>query len=553
MDLFSAFESPSSGTSLSPSFALTGPDSSVAGSPRSSVPSGKGYREHLGERAMTDQYSHNRHFHFHLTSDEDLDLLRAAVQTGVCRTQELVGTWWNAYVDRFGNSRTLSEQEFKDLLGATLNRGHEALLERDIDRYRREVERAGDLLAGRGMRLEEMIAALQLLNESMRRTLAGNPLMNPDVEAALDRISHLRAMLFVSGYFRSLSAVAGTRAAALAREAAILPMSARNRFHGLVGASPGMKLLYERIEMAAASSGNLLIVGESGTGKELVARAIHESGPRKGKPFVALNCAALPKDLIESELFGYKKGAFSGANNDHLGLFRAADGGTLFLDEITEMDASTQTKLLRAIQERAIRPVGTTQEQPVNVRLIASTNRDPKAAVANGNLREDLYYRLQASVLTIPALRDRREDIPLLVDHFIAVFAERFGREVAGIEQRALEAICNYSWPGNVRELSNTIEAAFTFGRGSLIEFGDLPSSVTSAIEQDAPAVRGEPSGCPRPGKPVPSFAEAERDLIEKALLTTNGNKVAAAELLGISRKKLYAKIEKYHLASLPN
>ena len=458
---------------------------------------------------MTDQYSHNRHFHFHLTSDEDLDLLRAAVQTGVCRTQELVGTWWNAYVDRFGNSRTLSEQEFKDLLGATLNRGHEALLERDIDRYRREVERAGDLLAGRGMRLEEMIAALQLLNESMRRTLAGNPLMNPDVEAA--------------------------------------------RFHGLVGASPGMKLLYERIEMAAASSGNLLIVGESGTGKELVARAIHDSGPRKGKPFVALNCAALPKDLIESELFGYKKGAFSGANNDHLGLFRAADGGTLFLDEITEMDASTQTKLLRAIQERAIRPVGTTQEQPVNVRLIASTNRDPKAAVANGNLREDLYYRLQASVLTIPALRDRREDIPLLVDHFIAVFAERFGREVAGIEQRALEAICNYSWPGNVRELSNTIEAAFTFGRGSLIEFGDLPSSVTSAIEQDAPAIRGEPSGCPRPGKPVPSFAEAERDLIEKALLTTNGNKVAAAELLGISRKKLYAKIEKYHLAPLPN
>src|SRR5581483_1801255 len=349
------------------------------------------------------------------------------------------------------------------------------------------------------------------------------------------------------------SAATGAQALSLKREAAKLPGSARNRFHGLVGASPGMKLLYERIEMAAASSGNLLIVGESGTGKELVARAIHESGPRKGKPFVALNCAALPKDLIESELFGYKKGAFSGANNDHLGLFRAADGGTLFLDEITEMDASTQTKLLRAIQERAIRPVGTTQEQPVNVRLIASTNRDPKAAVASGNLRDDLYYRLQASVLTIPALRDRREDIPLLVDHFIAMFAERFGREVGGIERRALEAICNYSWPGNVRELSNTIEAAFTFGRGALIEFGDLPSSITSAMEQDTPVTKGETPDCPRSGGHVPSFAEAERDLIKHALVTTNGNKVAAAELLGISRKKLYAKIEKYRLASLPN
>ena len=324
--------------------------------------------------------------------------------------------------------------------------------------------------------------------------------------------------------------------------------SERTCFQGLVGRSPVMRTLFERIELAAAASGNLLIAGESGTGKELVARAIHEAGPRRGKPFIALNCAALPKDLIESELFGYKRGAFSGATNDHPGLFRAAEGGTLFLDEITEMDASTQSKLLRAIQERAIRPIGSVQEQAINVRIIASTNRDPREAVADGHLRQDLYYRLQASMIQVPALRERREDIPMLVEHFIEMFRARAGRQVVGIEPDALDAMMHHSWAGNVRELANAIEGAFTFGRGSSIRQQDLPATIGTTGTMGALA-----AVAPRETSPqrVPSFAEAERHLIASALESTRGNKVAAAELLGISRKKLYAKISKYQLAPI--
>jgi transcriptional regulator with PAS, ATPase and Fis domain len=251
-----------------------------------------------------------------------------------------------------------------------------------------------------------------------------------------------------------------------------------HRFHGLVGATAAMRQLYQRIEAAAATKSNLLIVGESGTGIELVARAIHECGPRRERPFVALNCAALPQDLIESELFGFKRGAFSGATVEHLGLFRAAEGGTLLLDEITEMSAETQSKLLRAIQERAIRPIGSIREEPVDVRVLSSTNRDPRRAVAEGDLREDLYYRLQACLLTLPPLRDRREDIPLLVDHFIAVFNEELGRNFEGIEPQALDAMLKHPWPGNVHELCSAIEGAFTSGAGPLIKLSDLPPAV---------------------------------------------------------------------------
>ena len=200
----------------------------------------------------------------------------------------------------------------------------------------------------------------------------------------------------------------------------------------MVGASAAMRQLYDRVEAAGVTRGTILIVGESGTGKELVAHAIHECGPQPGAPFVALNCAAIPKDLIESELFGYKRGAFSGANAEYLGLFRAADGGTLFLDEVTEMSADTQSKLLRAIQERAVRPVGSTREISVDVRLIASTNRDPQEAVKAGRLRDDLYYRLQAGVIQIPPLRERLEDVALLAEHFIELFNARQMRASPG-------------------------------------------------------------------------------------------------------------------------
>jgi transcriptional regulator with PAS, ATPase and Fis domain len=305
--------------------------------------------------------------------------------------------------------------------------------------------------------------------------------------------------------------------------------------------------LYRRIEAAAQTRGTALIVGESGTGKELVARAIWECGDSTAS-FFALNCAAISKDLIESELFGYRKGAFSGATADHLGLFRAADGGTLFLDEVTEMAPEMQTKLLRALQERAVRPVGSLREVPVDVRLISSTNRDPEEAVRSGRLRPDLYYRLQVCVLKIPPLRERRDDILELIDYFIAFFNSKLKPKVGvvGVAEDAIEAMLNYTWPGNVRELSNAIEGAFTFSHDPIIGLNELPE----CIARNNPCLVSQSSeGRAREGGAVltiGSFAEAEREVITRALKSTDGNKAAAAALLGISRKKLYARVVKY-------
>ncbi len=302
-----------------------------------------------------------------------------------------------------------------------------------------------------------------------------------------------------------------------------------------------MRELYRRIEAVGRARAIALIVGESGTGKELVARAIHECGPNPNSPFVPLNCAALPKELIESELFGYKRGAFSGATAEYLGLFRAAEGGTLFLDEITEMNPDTQSKLLRAIQERRVRPVGASAEVPIDVRVIASTNRDPEEAMRERQFRQDLYYRIQASILHVPPLRDRIDDVPLLAGHFIDLFNQKLVRptQVAGIEDDALQALREYSWPGNVRELSNAIEGAFIFGRTPMIELSNLP-----------PAIGGKRVQAAQTGSAVAvgTFAEAERDIIARALEMAGGNKVHAARTLKISRKRLYAKIEKYGL-----
>jgi two-component system, NtrC family, response regulator AtoC len=304
-----------------------------------------------------------------------------------------------------------------------------------------------------------------------------------------------------------------------------------------------MRRLYRRIEAAATGRATVLVVGETGTGKELVARALHECGAHPKAPFVALNCAALPRELIESELFGYQRGAFSGANADYLGLFRAAEGGTLFLDEITEMAVETQSKLLRVLQERVIRPVGSTREIGVNVRLVASSNRDPQQAVSEGRLRKDLFYRLYANVLQTPPLRERIADIELLVNHFIKLFNRRSARKspVEGIEASALEALQRYSWPGNVRELAAVIESAFTFGVSSKITLEDLPETITGEHRAAGPGSNSQ--------LPVVTMVEAERELIQRALQLAEGNKTRTAQLLGVSRKQLYAKIAKYGLA----
>jgi len=476
---------------------------------------------------------------FNLVWDHEIEDLHQILKTILIHRDLVLEHWHSLYVLHFGDRRTLSKSEFLRLYGADLEASIGHLVNRDVASFAADVRRVGEALAERQVPFAEVIASMHLFEESATGVFPDGT--QPPSYLVFDKLSHCRMIVLAEAYFRSQAAVSAARIQSLEHEAAQLPRDKRSRFHGLVGASVAMRRLYERIEAVAATRGTVLVIGESGTGKELVARAIHECSPASAMPFVALNCAAIPKELVESELFGYKRGAFSGATNEYLGLFRAAEGGTLFLDEVTEMSADTQTKLLRALQERTVRPVGATREIPVDVRLIASTNREPEAAMRSGQLREDLYYRLEVNSIRVPPLRDRLDDIPLLVEHFTALFNEKLGRAqpVVGIEPEALAALQRHRWPGNVRELANAIESAFTFGRSAMIRMEDLP--IAAARVEIAPEAKNGGAG-------VPSFAEVERDLIQRALESTEGNKVQAARLLRISRKKLYAKIEKYQL-----
>src|SRR5208282_1282741 len=486
--------------------------------------------------------------HYHLLWDEELEALKPVLRSVLEHLKEVIEYWYQLYVIHFGDTRSLSETEFREIFYNALSRSTKDLLEGDMDRYAIDTIQTGELLCERNVPFAEIVASLHLYEESAYTAFPTDPAPPLEIYTTFDKLSHIRMILLADAYFRSASASAGARIQALERQATLVSREKRSIFHGLVGSSPAMRRLYDHIEAAAGTRGTILIVGESGTGKELVARAIHECGTAATAPFVALNCAAIPKDLIESELFGYRKGAFSGANADYLGLFRAAEGGTLFLDEVTEMAPETQSKLLRAVQERTVRPVGSTREMPINVRLVASTNRDPEEAVRSGSLRQDLYYRLQASVLKVPPLRERLEDIPLLVEHFIWYFNEKLQPRipVRGIEGDALAAMVEYPWPGNVRELSNAIEGAFTFGRSPMIRRQDLPAGIAGS-RSDRPSLRSDRRP-PGPELSIGTFADAERELIARALKATEGNKVRAAALLRISRKKLYAKIEKYGL-----
>jgi transcriptional regulator with PAS, ATPase and Fis domain len=312
--------------------------------------------------------------------------------------------------------------------------------------------------------------------------------------------------------------------------------------HGLVGHSPAMRRVVDQISRLAACSAPVLIVGETGTGKELIARAMHECGPRRARPFVAINCAALQRELVESELFGHRRGAFSGALADHRGLLRAGAGGTVLLDEITEMSPLLQAKLLRVLQERSVRPVGALNEVPLDVRFIASCNRDLAASLRDGLLRADLYYRLSVSVIAVAPLAERAADIPLLVAHHLRVLNRRYADNAGDwrdISPEAIEALAGYAWPGNVRELFNVLEGAYIACTGRLIRPADLalppaPERVHAAAITDRPAAAG--STC----------AQQERALIEHMLRATGGNKTLAARRLGISRKRLYARLARY-------
>jgi DNA-binding NtrC family response regulator len=311
-------------------------------------------------------------------------------------------------------------------------------------------------------------------------------------------------------------------------------------FGAMIGNSPEMRKIYAVVEQSAPTGASVLITGESGTGKELVAQTVHQLSPRAAFPFVAINCAAIPETLLESEIFGHEKGAFTGAADRRQGCFELADRGTLFLDEIGEMTPATQVKLLRVLQERKFRRLGGRTEQSVDVRVIAATNVDPLHAVQAGKLREDLYYRLNVFALRLPPLRERKEDLPLLIQAFINEFNQRNQKNIAGVDHEAMRLLEHYMWPGNVRELRNVIERATILAPGPFIEAKHLPPTLNNE-----PPVQHQPQVALAPGTTV---EEAERRLILMTLEHTRDNKTRAAEILGISLKTLHNKLNKLRL-----
>ncbi|HSK70623.1 MAG TPA: sigma-54 dependent transcriptional regulator [Pyrinomonadaceae bacterium] len=366
-------------------------------------------------------------------------------------------------------------------------------------------------------------------------------------------------------------------------------LSSRTSYEGIIGGSRAMQDIYEIIESVAASDANILILGESGTGKELIANAIHYKSHRSKKPFVKVNCSALPKELIESELFGHKKGSFTGATSDKEGLIGRANGGSLLLDEIAEMPLELQPKLLRVLQERVYYSVGSEKPKDADFRLICSTNRPPFEAIEEGNLREDLYYRINTIEIKIPPLRERLEDIPMLAEHFLKEYCEKYSRSSCVFSEKAYEQMLNYDWRGNVRELEHTIERAVLLGKGGKIEELNIPKNLESSISL-ADIKKGESSpktetaqisgngengnslinGVELEGEalfetvgklivehlPEPTDGEDQKDVfnsiessvVQAALKRTKGNKQAAANLLGLYRPRLYGMIKRHNI-----
>ena len=314
-------------------------------------------------------------------------------------------------------------------------------------------------------------------------------------------------------------------------------LRSKHGFGSIIGRSPEMEKLYRIIAKAAQSTHPVLIMGESGTGKELVARCIHYSGPYHDKPFIPVDCGSLVPTLIESELFGYVRGAFTGAIRAKEGLLAIASGGTVFLDEIGELTVDLQAKLLRAIQEKEIRPVGSTKRVNINVRILAATNRNLEAAVADGTFRRDLYFRLNVLSLKIPPLRDRKQDIPLLAEHFLERMSRNTGSQRA-LSEESLQVMMGYDWPGNVRELENCLERACALSSGPTIQTADLPSPIQNA---NHPMLTESTDG----GKIVP-IADLEREAILRTIDQLKGDKLLAARLLGIGKTTLYRKLKEY-------
>ena len=458
------------------------------------------------------------------------------------RKVAFVQEWHRLCASTLGAHRALSKELFQETYVPSLRSAAECLARGDAAGFVSFAGGLGEGLARAGIPFAAFVAHLAFLKESCAKTLADDPVQMGTALLILDRL--MCCLLGAAGdaFHAELRRMPAADPVTHWKPSFEHPASvpASGFFQGIVGRSPAMQVVFEHIKRVAPGLAPVLVLGETGTGKEMVARAIHECGPRRPGPFIALNCAALPRDLIESELFGHRRGAFSGAVADCLGLFRAAAGGTLLLDEITEMGPSLQAKLLRVLQERKVRPVGSVNEEPVDVRIIASTNRDPEVALRSRLLRPDLYYRLSVSTVVLPPLRERPGDVPPLVEYQLRALNERYAGAASGgrgITSEALEMLECQPWPGNVRELFNVVENAFTMCQSGNIGVESL---------RLAPSGQADEARVEEPPVVPPTYAQSERTLIERALALTGGNKLRAAQQLGISRKKLYAKLARY-------
>ena len=409
-----------------------------------------------------------------------------------------------------------------------------------------EDERADVVLLDTGV---DEAAALNAISQIKQRRpsceivwVSAQPSVNAAVEAMRRGAFHVIVKPFTLEELRPIMERLSQQVRST-RESRLLEQSLRTRqgFGSIIGNAPEMEKLYRIVAKAANSSHPVLILGESGTGKEMVARAIHYSGPHHDKPFIPVDCGSLVPTLIEAELFGYVKGAFTGAARSKDGLLAIADGGTVFLDEIGELPLDLQAKLLRALQEKEIRPVGATHMVRINVRILAATNRNLELAVEQGSFRKDLFYRLNVLALRVPALRDRKQDILPLAQHFLARLSRATGRHYT-ISPDAMHMLISYDWPGNVRELENCLERASAMSSGPALHVADLPSAVLNARQGLVPTP-DQPNGQSRGIIPI---AELEKNAILAALEQLRGDKLLAARMLGIGKTTLYRKLKEY-------
>jgi two-component system response regulator PilR (NtrC family)/two-component system response regulator HydG len=367
------------------------------------------------------------------------------------------------------------------------------------------------------------------------------------IESAVEAM-HAGAFHYVTKPFRTDEILLHVRRAleqrSLQNEVERLRQQVHSRFgfENIISHSPRMREIFELVTHVSDLAVNVLIVGESGTGKEMIARAIHQNGARATKPFIPINCAAIPETLLESELFGYVRGAFTDARKDRRGLFQAANSGVLFLDEISEIPLGLQAKLLRVIEDKEVRPLGTNQGEKVDARLVSACNRDPERLVQEGRFRQDLYYRLNVIRIDLPPLRERAEDIPILIEHFMQKFSAQIQRKLDGIEPQALHALTSYHWPGNIRELEHAIERAVLLGKEARIGLRDFPPALVARNDNALPLAAAVAKSY--------TLRDLEREYVMRVMETASGNKTEAARILGVDRTTLYRKLEEYKVKS---